>query len=32
VDVSGINFESNTLTFVDQFLLTFWDGGSMCNN
>jgi len=29
IDVSDTNFELNILTFVDQFFLTFWDGGSM---
>jgi len=28
VDVFGTNFEPHTLTFADQFLLIFWDGGS----
>jgi len=28
VNVFGTNFEPNTLTFIDQFLLIFWDGGS----
>jgi hypothetical protein len=29
LDVFGLKFEPNTFTFVDQFLLIFWDGGSI---
>jgi hypothetical protein len=29
VHVFGAKFSSNTLIFVDSFLLIFWDGGSI---
>jgi hypothetical protein len=30
VNVFGPNFEPNTSSLFDSFLLTFWDGGSIC--